>query len=151
MALLHPPIVGMHFAVLFLAGGTVPNPLDLRFRKVSGLSVEVETEPLPEGGQNTGVQSLPRGMRHGNLVLERGMVIGSPLNLEFNASLSTFKFLTSNVLVTLLSPDAVPLAAWLFMKAWPVKWATSDLDAGEPGLVIDTLELAYTRMQTLRL
>ena len=36
------------------------------------------------------------------------------------------------------------------MKAYPVKWATSDLDANQPGLVIDTLELAYTRMQILR-
>ena len=36
------------------------------------------------------------------------------------------------------------------MKAWPVKWATSDLDAEQPGLVIDTMELAYARMQVLR-
>jgi hypothetical protein len=35
------------------------------------------------------------------------------------------------------------------MKAYPVKWSTSDLTA-EPALVIDTLELAYTRMQILR-
>ena len=42
------------------------------------------------------------------------------------------------------------LAAWLFMKAFPVKWSTSDLDAGQAGLVIDTLELAYGRMQLLR-
>lgn len=145
------PILGMRFAVLFLAGGALPNPIDLRFRKVSGLAIEVDTETQPSGGCNTYQQQLPKGVRHGNLVLERGMVIGSPLNLEFNASLSTFKFLTSNVLITLLSADNAPLAAWLFMKAWPVKWATSDLDAGEPGLVIDTLELAYTRMQPMRL
>lgn len=144
------PILGMRFAVLFLAGGVVPNPLDLRFRKVSGLSMTVETQSQAEGGQNLYTQQLPKGVSHGNLVLERGMVIGSPLNLEFNASLSTFKFVTSNVLVTLLSEDKAPLAAWLFMKAWPVKWATSDLDAGQPGLVIDTMELAYTRMQVLR-
>jgi phage tail-like protein len=145
------PILGMRFAVLFLAGGAVPNPIDLRFQKVSGLAVEVDTEPLPEGGSNTYQQLVPKGVRHGHLVLERGMVIGSPLNLEFNASLSTFKFLTSNVLITLLSADSLPLAAWLFMKAWPVKWATTDLNANEPGLVIDTLELAYTRMQPMRL
>ena len=36
------------------------------------------------------------------------------------------------------------------MKAYPVKWATSDLNA-EPALVIDTMELAYTRMQILRI
>jgi hypothetical protein len=46
------PIIGMRFGVLFLAAGVIPNPLDIRFQKVSGLSAEVETEPLPEGGQN---------------------------------------------------------------------------------------------------
>ena len=145
------PIVGMRFAVLFLAGGAIPNPLDIRFQKVSGLSVEVETESIREGGQNTYTQKLPTGIRQGNLILERGMVVGSPLNIEFNASLSLFKFLTSNVLVTLLSEDQSPLAAWLFMKAWPVKWSTSDLNAAEPALVIDTMELAYQRMQILRI
>lgn len=144
------PIIGMRFAVLFMTGGTVPNPLDLRFSKVSGLAMTVETDCLAEGGQNLYTQQLPRSVSHGNLVLERGMVVGSPLNIEFNASLSTFKFITSNVLVTLLSEDGLPMAAWLFMKAWPVKWSTSDLDATTPGLVIDTMELAYARMQVLR-
>ena len=144
------PIIGMRFAVLFMAGGVLPNPLDLRFSKVSGLSMTVETESVVEGGQNLYTQQLPRSVSHGNLVLERGMVVGSPLNIEFNASLSTFKFVTSNVLVTLLSEDSLPMAAWLFMKAWPVKWSTSDLDATTPGLVIDTMELAYARMQVLR-
>ncbi len=139
----------MRFGVLFLAGGLIPNPLDIRFQKVSGLSVEVETEPVSEGGQNLYTQRLPKGIKYNNLVLERGMVVGSPLNLEFNATMSLFKFVTSNVLVTLLDESKAPLAAWLFLKAYPVKWSTSELNA-EPALVIDTLELSYTRMQVLR-
>ena len=144
------PIVGMRFSVLFMAAGVVPNPLDIRFHRVSGLSAEVATEPITEGGQNLYVQRLPQGIRYNNLVLERGMVIGSPLNIEFNVAMSLFKFATSNVLVTLLGEDKMPLAAWLFFKAYPVKWSTSDL-AAEPALVIDTMELAYTRMQRLSL
>jgi phage tail-like protein len=144
------PIVGMRFGVLFMAAGVVPNPLDIRFQKVSGLSAEVATEPITEGGQNLYVQRLPQGVRYNNLVLERGMVVGSPLNIEFNVAMSLFKFAASNVLVTLLGEDRMPLAAWLFLKAYPVKWSTSDL-AAEPSLVIDTMELAYTRMQRLSL
>jgi phage tail-like protein len=144
------PIVGMRFSVLFLAAGVVPNPLDIRFQKVSGLSAEVATEPITEGGQNLYIQRLPQGVRYNNLVLERGMVIGSPLNIEFNVAMSLFRFAASNVLVTLLGEDKNPLAAWLFLKAYPVKWSTSDL-ATEPALVIDTMELAYTRMQRLSL
>jgi phage tail-like protein len=146
---MNDPIIGMRFGVLFFAAGVIPNPLDIRFQKVSGLSAEVETEPLPEGGQNLYTQTLPKGIKYNNLVLERGMVIGSPLTLEFNATMSLFKFATSNVLVTLLGEDKLPRAAWLFIKAYPVKWSTSDLNS-EPELVIDTMELAYTRMQILR-
>ena len=144
------PILGMRFSVLFMVGGVVPNPIDLRFAKVSGLEMRVETETVTEGGQNLYTQQLPQRISHGNLTLERGMVVGSPLNLEFNAAFSAFRFAPCNVLVSLLTDDRVPLVAWLFMKAWPVRWATSDLDAGQPGLVIDTMELAYGRMQMLR-
>ena len=143
------PIVGFRFVVGFLAGGVIPNPIDIRFQKVSGLSSEVQTESLSEGGQNLYTQKLPTGISYDNLVLERGMVIGSPLNIEFNAVMSSFKFATSNVLVSLLHETGAPMAAWLFMKAYPVKWSTSDLDA-EPSLVIDTMELAYSRMQRIQ-
>jgi phage tail-like protein len=143
-------VLGFRFSVLFLAGGVLPNPLDIRFQKVRGLSATVETTSLKEGGQNLYTHKLPERVSYENLVLERGMVIGSPLNLEFNAAMSLFKFAPSNVLVTLLDESKVPLAAWLFVNAYPVKWSTGDLDAGQTGVLIDTLELAYTRMQIMR-
>ncbi len=143
-------ILGFRFGVFFFAGGVVPNPLDIRFQKVAGLSGEVTTVPQVEGGQNLYTQQLPERVGYTNLVLERGMVVGSPLNLEFNAVLSLFKFHPSNVLVTLFGEDKTPLAGWLFVKAYPVKWSTADLDASQKSLVIDTLELTYARMQMLR-
>jgi len=144
-------ILGFRFGVFFFAGGVIPNPLDIRFQKVSGLAAEVKTTPLSEGGQNLYTHRLPEKIDYKNLVLERGMVVGSPLNLEFNAVMSLFKFCPSNVLVTLFNGEQMPVSGWLFIKAYPVKWATSDLDAAEKVLVIDTLELAYTRMQIMRI
>ncbi len=144
-------VLGFRFGVLFLAGGVIPNPLDIRFQKVSGISAEVKTTTVVEGGQNLYTQQLPERVGYKNLVLTRGMVVGSLVNLEFNAAMSLFKFLPSNVLVTLFAENMTPLAAWLFVKAFPVKWATSDLDADKRDLVIDTLELAYSRMQILRI
>ncbi|HAB17049.1 MAG TPA: phage tail protein [Verrucomicrobiota bacterium] len=148
---LNPELVlGFRFGVLFLAGGVVPNPLDLRFRKVSGLSSEVTTTTVNEGGQNLYTHRLPERVNYGNLVLERGFVVGSPLNLEFNATMSLFKFSPASVLVILHNELALPLAAWLFHRAYPVKWSTSDLDAEQHAMAIDTMELAYSRMQILR-
>jgi phage tail-like protein len=145
------PPLGFRFAVFFFVGGVLPNPLDIRFQRVSGLSATIETRTVNEGGQNLYTHRLPRKIGYGNLVLERGFVIGSLLNLEFNAAMSLFKFAPSNVMVTLFSETAIPLAAWLFIKAYPVKWATGDLNAGDDKILIDTLELAYTRMQALRI
>jgi phage tail-like protein len=145
------PPLGHRFAVFFLIGGVLPNPLDIRFQRVSGLSARIETQTLNEGGQKLYTHKLPTKVAYDNLTLERGFVIGSLLNIEFNAAMSLFKFAPSNVMVTLLGETGIPLAAWMFFKAFPVRWATADLGAGEDKILIDTLELAYTRMQALRI
>ncbi len=144
-------LLGFRFGVLFLVGGLVPNPLDLRFQKVKGLSARVETTSLQEGGQNLYTQQLPTGMKQGTLILERGMVVGSPLNLEFVATMSLFSFSPCNVMVFLFNESSVPVACWLFNNAYPLSWTTSDLDASEKNIVIDTMELAYQNMTILRI
>lgn len=144
-------LLGFRFGVVFFVAGIIPNPIDIRFQKVRGLSADVKLTPQPEGGQNLYTQQLPTGIDHGNLILERGMVVGSPLNIEFNAALSLFTFIPSNVLVLLFNENSIPVASWLFIKAYPVKWSVSDLDATDKTVMIDTMELAYARMQILRI
>jgi phage tail-like protein len=53
-------------------------------------------------------------------------------------------------MVTLFNEKSIPLAGWFFTKAYPVKWSVSDFDAEANGVVIDTMELAYTRFQIIR-
>ena len=144
------PILSHRFGVFFFAGGLIPNPIDFRFQKVSGITAEVQLETVNEGGQNLYAHRLPNKITYNNLVLERGYTIGSPLNVEFNVALSNFQFYPSNVLVTMFSEIGVPLGAWLYMKAYPVKWSVSDLDAQANSVVVDTLELAYSRFQIIR-
>ena len=138
------------FAVAFFIGGAVPNPIDIRFQRVRGLGATVETQSIEQGGQNLYSQRVPKRVTYDNLVLERGFVVGSPLLAEFNVATSLFKFAPSNVIVSLLHETGAPLAAWLFIDAFPVSWATADLDASQHEVLIDTLELSYTRMQVLR-
>jgi phage tail-like protein len=146
----NPPL-GYRFSVLFLAMGVIPNPLDILFQKVSGLGATVETSPVEEGGQNLYTQLLPKKIQYTNLVLERGLVVGSPLVIEFNAAMSLFTFKPSNVLVNLLDHTRIPIASWLCMKAYPVKWSVSDLDATANTVVVEHMELTYQRMQAIRL
>ncbi|TSE09824.1 MULTISPECIES: phage tail protein [Aquimarina] len=148
------PTLSHRFGVFFLAGGIVPNPIDLRFQKVSGISTDVQLETINEGGENLHMHRAPKMMNYNNLVLERGYVtseIPSPLNLEFNATFSLFKFNPSNVLVTVFNEEGIPIGGWMFLKAYPVKWSVSDLDAQSNTVAIDTMELAYTRFQIIRI
>jgi phage tail-like protein len=143
--------LSFRFGVVFFVGGLVPNPIDIRFQKVSGLGATVSLKTHAEGGQNLYTHRFPESIGYQNLVLERSAPLISPLDIEFNISLSLFKFSASNVLVTLLDDSGVPTAGWMFLNTYPVRWATSDLDATQNGVVIDTMELAYTRMQIMRL
>lgn len=145
------PPLGFRFGVFFFAGGVVPNPLDFRFRKVSGIGSSVATRTLNEGGQNIYSHKLPERIQYDNLVLERGLAIGSPLVNELNATMSLFRFSPCNVLVSLLDEAAVPISSWLFMTAYPVKWTISSLDADSNSVLIETMELAYQRMQSIRI
>jgi phage tail-like protein len=142
-------ILGFRFAVFMFAESGIPNPIDIRFQKVSGISAEVNTTTIEEGGQNLYAHTLPDRVDYRPLVLERGLVTLSPLAMEFDEAMSQFKFTPSSVLVTLLGDDKQPTAAWMFMKAWPVKWSVSDPDVNQKEIAIETLELAYSRMQKM--
>ena len=106
---------------------------------------------MNNGGKNLITKRLPKRLAYDNLVLDRGFVVGSPLNLQLNDVMNEFKFFRSDVLVTLFNEDAVPISAWMFKEAFPVRWATADLNAQEDRILIDTLELSFTRMLTVRL
>ncbi len=142
--------LGFRFRVDFLTRGRRQFPLDIRFQKVSGISAEVDATSLVEGGENLSSLRLPNSIKYNNLTLERGLVVGSRLSDQFHEATSLFKFAPSDVLVTLLGEAQDRIAAWLFMSAYPVKWAVSDLNASEPSMVIETLELAYTRLRVMR-
>lgn len=145
------PPAGFHFAVIFFIGGVIPNPLDIRFKKVSGISSEISTTPIKEGGENLFTHRLPDRVSYQNLVLERGMVMGSPIAAEFNVAMSSLQFNPGNVLVALLNDFGLPISAWFFWKTYPVKWSVSDLDATNSSVLVETMELAYTRFQTIRI
>jgi phage tail-like protein len=149
--LMEDPPLRFRFSVTFFSGGLVPNSTDTMFQSVSGLGQTIATIPIEEGGQNFYTQQLPNKVQHENLVLQRGLVLRSPLALEFNVAMSLFKFMPSNVLVSLQDHTHATVASWLFMTAFPVSWSVTDLDATQNEVVIEKMELSYQRMQVIRL
>lgn len=136
----HPP-VGFHFRVDVL--GLPPNENDIRFTEVSGLSAELVTEEVPEGGENRFVQKYPTRSKYPELVLKRGMLVNSEILSWIRQCVEELRIEPKNVDVKLLNEEHQPLMTWHLVRAYPTKWAVSDLSATNNAVVIETLQLFY--------
>jgi len=122
-------------------------PVDMRFQRISGLSQQMDVTSFREGGNNVGSVHFPERVTHGNLVLERGVMKRTNLSAAFDDALQGFRSRFMTVTVLLLNDVDKPLCSWVFSEAMPVSWSTGDLDASSNNVLINTLELAYSRMQ----
>lgn len=148
MAVYYPP-VAFHFKVEFTGGDGMSSDTEQRFQEVSGLSVEIETEELREGGENRFVYKLPKRAKYPNLVFKRGLLKGSAFLDWFKSAMSTYftvpvyDFKPADITITLLDESDEPVAIWNVVQAYPLKWSMSDLRSTENAVVIETMELAY--------
>lgn len=117
------------------------------FQEVSGLSVKMTPMEVKEGGENRFVRRLPVPPKYDNLVLKRGMLVGSELTKWVQNSLTLFTFTPKTVLVKLLDGDGSIISTWTFKNAYPVSLKVSDLKAQDNSIVIETLELTYDYFQ----
>ncbi len=141
MAEYYPP-VGFHFSVEF--EGFSSEFREFGFQSVSGLNTSVpNSQTYEEGGENRFVHRLPARATYENLVLKRGMLVGSELIAWFKDALENFKFDPRNITVNLLNENHEPLEAWVFVRAWPTKWNIEGFDAENGGIVAETIEFSY--------
>lgn len=142
------PLTGFYFTVTI--AGNVGLSIDSGFAEVSGLDVNRELVELVEGGENEMVHQLPGRIKHGNLVLKRGMLgTADPLFRWCKASLESdmgTPFVVHDLEVALLDDAAKTLITWTCFNAWPVKWGVSGLQAKEGQVVMESLEFAYQRV-----
>lgn len=148
MASYYPPAC-FHFKVELNGVDGTNTDSEQRFQEVSGLSVEVETETLHEGGENRFEYKLPKRAKYPNLVLKRGLLKGSAFLDWFKSAMNTYfivavyDFKPADITVTLLDEADQPVAIWNVVQAYPLKWSMSDLRSSENAVVIETMELAY--------
>src|SRR5690606_35308342 len=117
------PPVGFHVLVTFELFPQTPN--DFRFQEVTGLEMTMEMEPFSEGGQNRFTCELPVKAQYSDLVLKRGMFIGSGILMWCKNAFENFVFEPVNILIALLNDQHVPIQAWYVVNAIPKKWAVS--------------------------
>lgn len=142
----YPIQVGFYFEVDFGFSGEN----EVAFQEVGGLTVEITTEEYREGGLNQYSHRLPTGVKFGNLILKRAMFKDSRTVQWCKDAIDNFIFDPRPIMVTLLDLEGeqkTPLVQWSFQNAYPVKWVISDFKSQDSTLVIETLELAYSRFE----
>jgi phage tail-like protein len=153
----YPP-GAFHFTVKILGAGALSAALggsDASFSEISGMDVSWETEDVSEGGENRFVHRLPTRAKYANLVMKRGVVTESSFFTEW-AGLSlgsklSLPLTTQNILVMLLNDSGIPLIAWVFINAYPIKCSVGPLDSMENKILVETLELSYNYFERLTL
>ncbi len=139
------PPVGFHFNAEFDVAGATER--DVRFRDVSGLTMELEEQAYNEGGENRFSHKLPVRGRYPDLVLKRGLLTSTGVRAWIQDAVQNLIIAPTTIWVTLLNDAHDPLQTYTVTGAWPKKWSISDFSAESSDIVIETLELAY---QTFR-
>lgn len=128
----------------------VATPLDPQaaafFRSVSGVRAEIEQVPIKQGGVNHTTKSLRGAVKWSNLVLKRGFTANPFFSLWLYDWILQKNTTRLPFVVTQLNSQRLPMRAWTFLNAFPVKWEISDLDATKSEVTIETLELSHEGM-----
>jgi len=120
---------------------------DTSFQEVSGLSSEIGTEDLVEGGENRYVHKLPTAVKHPNLKLKRGIAkISSPLVLWCKTTLEAdfaLPIVTMPILIYLMNEEKLPIRIWSVTNGYPVKWEIDVFNSTKNEVAIENIEVAY--------
>lgn len=122
------------------------------FKEVSGISSEITTEEMAEGGENRFKFKVPTGVNYSNLELKRGLI-------DKNSSL--FKWIDSSLAlgletpiksktieVSLLNEEGNKVMSWSFVGVWPVGWNRSSINSMNTEVLIESISLSYTYFTT---
>lgn len=138
------PLPAFYFKVVFAA---TLGMSDTSFQEVSGIDSEIETEALVEGGENRYVHKLPKSVKHSNMVLKRGIAkITSPLVIWCRSVLEAgfiAPIVPMPISVFLMNENKIPVRAWSFANAYPVKWEVESFHSTKNEVAIEKIELSY--------
>jgi len=140
------PPAGFYFNLKF---DGISEAIDASFKEVKGISYEMVTQEIKEGGENRFHHTLPGRMKYSNLELTRGLVVWNSgvFNwLKTNMAGAPLKVTPKTVVVNLLNTGSGdPLASWTFANAYPIKWSIPNGFDGmsSNSVVIESLTLAY--------
>lgn len=119
------------------------------FSEVQGLQVEVETEPIEEGGENQYIREVPGRMKWPHITLKRPLTDDAGLFEWFQKS-SGDQFSRGNNKVerksgtiAMLDESGGWIRSWDFVDVFPVKWTGPTFAAGSTEVATEEIELVH--------
>lgn len=136
------PQTGFHFSVVFELFPQLP--IDIKFQEVSGLNATMDMEPFKEGGENRFIHQLPVRTSYSELVLKRGKFLTASGVLHWcTNAFENFEFKPTNILISLLDENHLPLYNWYVVNAIPKRLEVSAFSADRSEVVVETFALQY--------
>ena len=120
----------------------IDNIIVANVSEVSGLQIEIETEPYREGGVNDFVHNFPKGIKYQPFVLRRGITDPDFLWSWYKA-VRTKMITRKNVTVVLMDSAGVDKRRWTFQGAYPIKWTGPELKASSNAIAFESIELVH--------
>lgn len=140
----YPPSA-FYFKVVFSA---TMGMSDTSFQDVSGITSELETETVTEGGENRYQLQLPKAVKHPLLELKRGIASATSPLVVWCRSVFEMDFavpiVPMPIAVYLMDENQVPIRAWTFANAFPVKWEVEGFGSTKNEVAIEKIALSYT-------
>lgn len=131
-------VPGYHF-IVFL------DTTAMGFKKVSGVSREIEVEEYREGGLNTRVHVFPKACATGRtLHLEKGIYSG--VSHPFYIVGEKLK---GSMTLIVMGSSGLPQKSYVFTGLIVKKWEVGDMEADQNSLLIDRFELSYEDMEVI--
>jgi phage tail-like protein len=119
-----------------------------RFQEVGGLDATIDTIEYREGGDNLGVRKLPGQTKHSNLSLKRGYTADTQLWTWFEDVMTgRTEQIRRDLSVVQLDMRGQEVMRWNLFQAFPVKYTAPAFNAKGNDLSIETIELAYERIE----
>ena len=147
----YPP-PGFHFKVEIMDESNKALE-EVAFQEVTGITAEIRTEQIIEGGENETVYKVPQSVQYPNLVLKRGLVAPSSKLADWcktTIQSGLFEIKPRVIVVSLLTREqSAPVMSWKFEQAYPIKYDISGFNAERNEIVIETIELVYRKFEKM--
>ena len=119
-----------------------------RFQEISGIDATTDVIEYREGGDFLGTRKLPGQTKHSNLVLKRGYTDDEQLWKWYEQVMSgKTEEIRRNLSIIQLDMAGKEKFRWNLFQTFPVKYTGPGFNAKNNELSIESLEIAYERIE----